>query len=115
MRTMLSVTSTANAHQPKSARLGLFGAPTIPNRSQASCPNSHAPTAAAHSVQRARLGPVAVRRAISVPASAAIAADVQATSHHRATSEVSSVSSIATTLRPAGIATGQDSRGVLNP
>ena len=113
IRTMLRITSKANPHQPRSARLGLAGEPMIPNTFQASCPNSQHADAAAHSVQRLRSLPVAARRAMSVPITAPTAAAVQATSNHSAAAEVSLASVIATTANPAETATSQTGRGVL--
>ncbi len=110
---MLRITITANAHQPRSAGLGLAGLPVSANRSPTIWPNSQQPVAQVHNVQRLRSGPVATRRAMKVPASAAIAAAVQANPQQIVVSGVSSPTAIATIASPAGTATAHPGRAPL--
>ena len=81
---MLAMISRANAHQPASAMFGDMGNPTIPNTSHPICPPSQQAAATAHRVQRERFSARAFLRASSRPASAPMAAAVQATSKQAA-------------------------------
>ena len=78
-RSTLTMIRMANAHQPRSARLGSLGKPMTAYRFHISCPNSQQPVASAHSVHRSRFSGRARLRAATVPTVALTAAAVQAT------------------------------------
>ena len=92
------MTSSAKPHQQKSATFGEAGKPIALNTSQKSWPTSHSPAAATHQVHWSRWPGSAPRRAPSVPASEAAAAEVNAAFHvHTGSVTCQAARSIATT------------------
>ena len=85
LRSRLTITSTANIHQPMSARFGDCGKPVTPYTSHMTCPANQYVAAATHRPHRFRSTGAAVPRASIIPATAANEAAVQATSHQAVT------------------------------
>src|SRR5947209_20066292 len=79
--TVLTITTTANPHQQKSAGLGEEGCPTMSKKSQISWPVSQSTDASVHSAQRARASPLPARQARKAPPIALVAASDHERSH----------------------------------